>query len=554
MDKFRKAAISSISKVVDLNNKDIANLLEVPPDSKLGDLAFPCFSLGKFFKMSPGSIAVQLRDKMIVSRLFSKIDVKGPYLNFYFNSSALAKEVTKQVQKEGKNYGSRNIGRGKKVLIEHTSINPNASPHIGRARNALIGNSLVQIYKFLNFKPEVHYYINDIGKQVAMLVLAAGNRKPKFSNLLDMYVKINQKIKKQPSKEKEVFDLLHKLESGDIKVRKRFKDIVDICVKGQTKILSQLGIKYNYFDYESKYLFNSSVKNILKRLEKTGKMLEDEHGRLYLDLHNYKLPMKNPVFVLTRGDKTSLYGPRDLAYTEYKLKRAKNNLLVLGEDQKLYYLQTKAGMDLLGLGMPEVIHYSFVLLKGGKMSTRQGKVVLLEDFMKEVYGNVKTEIKRRKRGNLKSVNDIGNAAVIYSILKTTPEKNVIFDLDKAVSFEGDTGPYLQYTHARINSLLKKRRTARKVDGNLINASEREVLKKVYNFPDAVLNSYNSKKPSTIANYLMDLSKTFNSYYSRNLIISKDKQLTSHRLAICATVKQVLNNGLGLLGINAVSEM
>jgi len=554
MDKFRKAAISSISKVVDLSNKDINAMFETPPDSKLGELAFPCFSLGKFFKMSPGSIAVQLRDKMTVSRLFSKIDVKGPYLNFYFSSKALAKEVTKQVQKEGKTYGSTNVGKGQKILIEHTSINPNASPHIGRARNALIGNSLVKIHKFLNFKPEVHYYVNDIGKQIAMLVLAAGNRKPKFSNLLTMYVKINQKIKKHPSKEKEVFDLLHKLESGDVRVRKRFKNIVDICVTGQTKILSQLGIKYDYFDYESKYLFNNSVKNILKRLEKTGKMLEDEYGRLYLDLHDYKLPMKNPVFVLTRGDKTSLYGPRDLAYTEYKMKRSKNNLLVLGEDQKLYYLQIKAGMDLLGLRMPDVIHYSFVLLKGGKMSTRKGKVVLLEDFMKYVYGNVKSEIKRRKRGNMKSVKDIGNAAVIYSILKTTPEKNVIFDLDKAVSFEGDTGPYLQYTHARINSLLKKRRTTRKVDENLINNSERELLKKVYNFPDIVLKAYNSRKPSTIANYLMDVAKTFNSYYSRNLIISKDAKLTSHRLAICATVKQVLNNGLGLLGITAVSEM
>jgi len=554
MDKFRKAVIRAISEVVDLSNKDINALLETPPDSKLGDLAFPCFSLGKFFKMSPGSIATQLRKKIKVPRTFSKIEVHGPYLNFYFSSEVLAKEVTKQVQKEGKRYGSTNVGKGKKVLIEHTSINPNASPHIGRARNALIGNSLVQIYKFLNFKPEVHYFINDVGKQIAMLVLAAGNRKPKFSNLLDMYVKINQKIKKHPSKEKEVFDLLHKLESGDARVRKRFKDIVDICVTGQTKILSQLGIKYDYFDYESKYLFNNSVNNIFKRLEKTGKLFEDEHGRLYLDLHDYKLPMKNPVFVLTRGDKTSLYGPRDLAYTEYKLSRAKDNIMVLGEDQKLYYLQTKAGMDLLGLKMPDVVHYSFVLLKSGKMSTRQGKVVLLEDFMKEVYSNVKKEIKNRKRGSLKSAEAIGNSAVIYSILKTTPEKNVVFDLERAVSFEGDTGPYLQYTHARINSLLKKKRITRKINGKLTNDDEREVLKKVYNFPELVMKSYTSKKPSTVANYLMDLAKTFNSYYSQNLIISDNKELTSHRLAVSATVKQTLNNGLSLLGIEAVSEM
>ena len=554
MDKFRKAAIKAISEVVDLSNKDIEAMLETPPDSKLGDLAFPCFSLGKFFKMTPGSISTQLRQKIKVAKIFSKIEVHGPYLNFYFSSEALAKEVAKRVKSESRTYGSTNIGKGKKVLIEHTSINPNASPHIGRARNALIGNSLVQIYKFLNFKPEVHYYVNDIGKQIAMLVLAAGNRKPKFSELLNLYVKINQKIKKYPSKEKEVFDLLHKLESGDKKVRKRFNDIVGICIKGQSKILGQLGIKYDYFDYESKYLFNKSVNKILKRLEKSKKLLTDEDGRLYLDLHDYKLPMKNPVFVLTRSDKTSLYGLRDLAYTEYKLSRAKDNIMVLGEDQKLYYLQTKAGMDLLGLSMPDVVHYSFVLLKSGKMSTRQGKVVLLEDFMKEVYTNVKKEIKNRKRGRMSSVEAIGNSAVIYSILKTTPEKNVIFDLDRAVSFEGDTGPYLQYTHARINSLLKKKRIMRKINGKLTNDSEREVLKKVYNFPDMVLKSYNSKKPSTVANYLMDLAKTFNSYYSQNLIISDNKELTSHRLAVCATVKQVLNNGLGLLGIEAVSEM
>jgi arginyl-tRNA synthetase len=211
-------------------------------------------------------------------------------------------------------------------------------------------------------------------------------------------------------------------------------------------------------------------------------------------------------------------------------------------------------MDLLSLGMPEVVHYSFVLLKSGKMSTRQGKVVLLEDFMKEVYANVKKEIKNRKRGRMSSVEAIGNSAVIYSILKITPEKNVIFDLDRAVSFEGDTGPYLQYTHARINSLLKKKRITRTINGKLTNDSEREVLKKVYNFPEIVMKSYSSKKPSTVANYLMDLAKTFNSYYSQNLIISDNKELTSHRLAVASTVKQVLNNGLNLLGIEAVSEM
>ncbi len=552
MDLRNKAA-ALLSKETGLKKKHIESILESPPSNR-GDLAFPCFILSKKFGKSPGEAAKQLRDKIVVPKGFSKIEISGPYLNFYFDDSEFTKQVVENVRKGGDKFGSTNIGKGKKALIEHTSINPNASPHVGRARNAIIGNSLVKIYSFLNFRPEVHYFVNDVGKQIAMLVLAAGGKKPKFSELLNMYVKINKEVKRSPKREKEVFDILNKLESGDTKVRKRFRNVVEVCIKGQSKILGTLGINYDFFDYESKYLFDKSTNNILKKLKRSKKLFTDEDNRNVLNLKGYNIPMDNPVFVITRSDGTSLYGLRDLAYTEYKLKRSKENLLILGEDQRLYAKQMGAALDILGLPSPEVIHYSFVLLKTGKMSTRSGDVILLEDFMEKVYKKAEKEISVRTRGSLKNAGAIGNAAVIYSILKISPEKNVIFDINKAVSFEGDTGPYLQYTHARINSVLKKGKSKGKLDTNFLIDDDKNLLKIVNGFPQVVAQAYKNRKPNLVANYLLDLAKSFNSYYSKHRIVSENRGQSFHRLSICSAVKQTLANGLGLLGIEAIDEM
>ena len=308
-------------------NEEIESLIEVPKDGALGDYAFPCFTLAKKLNKNPAEIAKELSSK-IKSNLLEKIEAKGPYLNFFINRSKLNEYILKEILLKKEKYGSTNLGKNKKFLIEHTSINPNASPHVGRARNALIGDSLVRLFKFQGYKTEVHYYVNDVGKQIAMLVLGCKG-KPSFDKLLDIYIKINKEIKSNPEKEKEVFNLLNKLEKGDKKTVKRFKEIVDICIKGQAKILSELGIKYDYFDYESKYLWNKETENILKSLEKTGKVFTDENNRKILDLKDFNLPMKTSLLVLTRGDGTSLYGLRDIAYTIDKIKRSYKNAVIL---------------------------------------------------------------------------------------------------------------------------------------------------------------------------------------------------------------------------------
>lgn len=533
--------------------------LEIPPSPEMGDYAFPCFELAKKLRKSPNEVAQELCKKLSSKKFIKKVEVKGPYLNFFIEKSDLIKKTLAEISKKKEKYGSLDL-KNKKALIEHTSINPNASPHVGRARNAIIGDSLVKLFKFNGYKTEVHYYINDVGKQIAMLVLAGKGKKLNFNSLLKTYIDINKKIEKNPKLEKEVFDLLNRLEKGDKKVRKQFKDVVEICIKGQMQIFSELGVKYDLFDYESKYLWNKETEKILKQLEKTKKLFVDEEGRYVLNQEGYGLAMKTPVLVLTRADKTSLYGLRDIAYNIEKNKRAKDeNLVVLGEDQKLYFQQIKAALDLLKIPVPGVVHYSFVLLKTGKMSTRKGNLVLLEDFMKEAVEKAEKEIKKKKKAKLTKElgKTIGYGALKYSIIKVSPEKNVVFDWNQALSFEGETGPYVQYAHARICSILGKH--GKKVDANikfdlLKEPEEIGIIKKLAEFPKVVEKTQKELKPHLIASYVYDLARKFNDFYEKCPVLSENEELKKARLVLVSCIKQILETGLDLLGINAPVKM
>ena len=443
------------------------------------------------------------------------------------------------------------------MLVEHTSINPNASPHVGRARNAMIGDSVVRILKFQDYRVETHYFVNDVGKQIAMLVLGAeGKKKVTFDQLLMVYVDINKKIEDNPDLEKDVFDLLNKLEKGDSKVKKKFKDIVNTCVKGQTRILSDLGIKYDQFDYESDYLWSKKTEEILSKLQKTGKLFTDEEGRKVLDQKDFNLAMKSPVLVLTRADGTSLYPLRDLAY--HLDKKKVENIIILGEDQKLYHEQIKAALSLLKHPAPVSVHYSFVLLQEGKMSTRKGNVVLLEDFMKEALDKANEEIKKRHgKINEKNARKIAYGAVKYAILKVSAEKNVTFNLDQALNFEGDTCPYLQYAYARICSIIKKNKEKidEKINFELLKQKEEiELIKLLGNFPDILKEATEQLKPHLIANYLYNLSSQFSVFYGACPVLKAEEELKKARLILIECVQRVLGNGLQLLGIEVLKKM
>lgn len=534
-----------LAKEVKIAEKEIESLIEIPPNSEMGDYAFPCFKLSSVMKKNPVEIAKELAKKIKIGKEIEKITAQGPYLNFFTNKKILADSVLKI--KEGFSKGKNK----EKILLEHTSVNPNASPHVGRARNSIIGDSIKRILEFSGHKVETHYYVNDVSKQIAMLALVF-KEKDNFNDLLKKYQDISKKLKDNPKLEKSVFNLLNKFEKKDPETIKLFKRIVETAVIGQREIFSSIGINFDYFDYESKYI--EQGKNILRELEKTGKLFKDEEGRMVLNQENTGLDkmMKSPVLVLTRNDGTGLYPLRDLAYAIDKCKYGRN-IIVLGEDQKLYFEQLKQALILLKKPYPEVVHYSFVLLKdAGKMSTRSGEVVLLEEFIKEATKKAEKAIKQKKtKGNPKI---IGIGAIKYAMLRNENNKNITFDWEQALSFEGDSGPYLQYSYARASSILRKAKKKIKSKIKIIKLEEAEIklIKKLLSFQEIVNQAYNHLSPSIIANYSFELSQTFNEFYHSCQVIGSKEE--SFRLALVQAFRIIIKQSLYLLGIEVMEEM
>ncbi len=557
MEKYHK----KISEVINLSFPGLDMIFTTPPDSSLGDIALPCFALAKTLRKSPGIIADELKGKLLSLEFIEKIESNNGYLNFFIKKDILFKDVITEILCKKDKYGSSKSGIGKQAFIEHTSINPNASPHVGRARNALIGDSIVRLLRFEGYSVDVHYFVNDIGKQIAMLLLGAMDKENvSFHDLLGIYIDINNKVNETPELEKDVFDLLYKLENGDDNIRNMFRKLVNICIDGQTAILSELGIKYNTFDYESDYIYTNTTDKLLEEFKKTGKLEEDVEGRFVLNQTEYNLPMKAPYLVLTRKDKTSLYPLRDIAYTIDKVKaNADVNIIVLGEDQKLYFRQVCSALDLLGYRTPSSVHYSFVLLAEGKMATRKGNVVLLEDFMREAASKASEEIeKRRGYVDVNTAKAIGYGAVKYAILRASNDKNVIFNWESALSFEGESGPYLQYSLARINSIFRNYGEALPEDIDfsvLQNNHEIDLVLELANFPATVKTALKELSPHVIANYVYSLTKKFSVFYHYNSVLNADNEnLKIARLALISAVRQVILNCFELLGIEPVEEM
>ena len=535
-----------------IKHDEVESMLETPPTSDMGDFAFPCFKLSSILKKNPVEIAKQLEKEIKPKPPIEKIKANGPYLNFFSKTE----DIFEKVLNIDENFGKGN--QKEKILLEHTSINPNASPHVGRTRNSIIGDSIYRVLTFLGNKVERHYYINDVSKQVAILALDF-KPKDKFEDLLDRYVKASKELEKNPEMEKKVFGLLNKFEHKDKKTTELFKKIVDTAIDGQKSILSSIGIEFDYFDPESRYM--EPAKEVLKELEKTGKVSKDRDNRTILNQKGTGLEwkMKAPILVLTRSDGTGLYILRDLAYTIEKCKKGRN-IIILGEDQKLYFEQLKQALILLRKPYPEVVHYSFVLLKDiGKMSTRRGEVVLLSEFLAEAKKKAEAEIKKRKtKGDALK---IAIAAVKYSMLRNDNDKNITFDMEKSLNFEGDTGPYLQYAYARASSIMKKAKKKKekteqkpKIPKKL-EESEIKLAKKILEFPELVEKAGKSLQPSAIANYSFELCQAFSGFYANCKVIGADtEEQEQFRLKLVDSFRKTIKNSLYLLGIEVMEEM
>lgn len=553
---MKKQIATVISELLEIDE----NLIEVqtPSNVEFGDFSVPCFAFAKVLRKSPQSIAQFLVEHFSMEDIEKTVAVNG-YFNIFLAKAQLFFNVLNTIN-NGTNYGSSHSGVGKTALIEHTSINPNASPHIGRARNALIGDAIAKLFKFEDYSVDVRYFVNDIGKQIAMLVLATeGKENIKFEDLLNLYVQVYNNLKEHPEFEQKVFALLSELENGTPEVATKFKHIVDICLEGQLAIFNELGIFYDHYDYESDYIVSGRIKELLNELSATGHLFEDETGRLVIDQNGYGLSLENPYLVVTRQDKTSLYPLRDIAYTIDKVNHnVDRNIVVLGEDQYTYFQQISVALKMLGYTAPQLICYSFVLLADGKMSTRQGKVVLLTDFMQEALQKVSDSLASRYgKVDIEKAKKIAYGAVKYAMLKTSNERNVVFDWENVLNFEGDSSLYIQYNYARIMSMLRKMN----INTDLIEVSlltetsEYELIKKLSEFPEVISKSMNSLSVNGIASYVYSLTKLFSKYYHDFKIIDENNlKLSNTRLYLVKAISITIKNGLAILGIDILDQI
>ena len=529
----------------------------------MGDYCLPCFKIKVDNLNNPNEKANYILEHLTFdNNIIIDAFVVGPYLNFNINKESLGKIVLEKIENLSDKYGSTNEGIGKSLLIEHTSINPNASPHIGRSRNSIIGDFLVHLYKFNGYEIDREYFVNDIGKQIAMLLIAVKKysdiNRVTFDEMLSLYIKINDEAKEDENIEKEVFKYLNELENGNDIVRNEFKSITDICVEGQKKIFDKMDIHWDTFTHESDFVFGHITKTILDKIAEKGRLKEDENGRLYVDLTGYNIPTKTPVLILTREDKTSLYPLRDIAYTMYKMNKNKDvNLIVLGEDQKVYMEQISAVMDILGYGSPKLISYSFVLLNGDKMATREGKVVLLEDFINATIDKLKNSFSER---GTELTNDeylsLASSCIKYNMLNINRGKNINFNLDDATNFTGNSAIYILYNYVRIKSILNKCDLNKKYDNIILKTkTEEQIIKKLYDFEDTVKETVKTNESVIITKYLNDLCGLFSKYYEETSILKEENSdLKNSRLLLLDSVRIVIENGTNILGIKTVEKL
>lgn len=534
--------------------------IEIPPKENMGDYSIQCANLRNKEYSNPIEIANLIKGKFIDDENnFSDIKVMGPYINFYINYKKFSSKIINEIE-SNPNYGSLNQGNNESLLIEHTSINPNAEPHIGRCRNSLIGDFMSNLYAFTGYKVKRHYFINDIGLKIALLVIGIENyglKDDSFSSVLDTYVKISNQAKEDDSINQKAFDYLKRVENGNDEMISRFKEITDKCVNGQLKIFDELNIHFDVFTHESDFVYNNYLEDILNKLQKTGKLHEDEFGRLYVDLTGYNIPTKSPVIVLTRSNKTSLYPIRDIAYTIYKIGlNPKNNFVVLGEDQEVYMKQISAVLDILGYKAPKLICYSYVLLDGDKMSTSAGTVVLVTDFMKAVRETLIKEFNTRNSEIAEEkLNILVNACIKFTMLNVSKNKIVNFNLKNATSFTGESGMYILYSIVRINSILKNNNIELTDEIKFNKKIENKIIKELSVYPDIIDELLNSNEPAHLTKYIFNVAGLFSKLYEQiNISNESDVVLKSSRIRLLNCILKVITSALKVLGIETIEKL
>lgn len=554
---YKEEVLKLLSKFV----KD--PILEIPPNPELGDYAFPCFSIAKVQNKSPNEVAKELVAKLKPNKYINKILVIGPYVNFFINKDILAEATLKEILTKKDSYGRSNIGKNKKQMVEFFHANTHKGVHIGHIRNICLGESISKILYFSGYNVIRANYQGDIGPHVAACLWGLLNmqeRIPKQSKALflgEIYSKVNELMKNDERIQEEVREINKKLYLGDKKIISLWNQSREWCLKDFNKIYKDFGVKFDklYFESQVEKEAIKIVNNLLKK--KVAKVSDDA---VIIDLKAYDLGV---AVLLTRYG-TPVYHAKDIALAALKSKQYKidKSIHVVAKEQEFYFNQLFKIFGIIKSPLAnKSLHliYGLVMLPEGKMSSREGNVVLYEDLINKIREETLKETQKRHKWNTKKIGEVSNkiafSALKYSMLNRENNKIILFDWKTSLNFEGDTGPYVQYAYARASSILKKSKNKLKLDYLLLkDPFESKLVKHLSNFPFIVQEAATHYRPDIIANYAYNLAQIFNEFYHNCAVISEDKQLEAARIGLVKATMQVIKNSLNLLGISVLEEM
>ena len=568
MINFKNIIAEEISKITNIEINEISKFIEVPKESENGDYAFPCFKLAKTLKKSPNLIADDLKLNInIPENIIEKIEVVGGYLNFFINKETLATEILSEVTKT-ENYGKSNIGEGKNIVIDYSSPNIAKTFHIGHLRTTVIGAALYNIYKYLGYNVTGINHIGDYGTQFGKLIEGYKRWGAEYNldenpieKLTEIYVRISNLCKEDESVLEDCRNNFKKLEDGDKECVELWTKFKDLSLKEFQKVYDILGIKFDSWNGEAFY--TDKMQEVIDLLQKSGKLIESQGARI-IDLEEFGMA----PCLIQKSNGSSTYATRDLAAILYRARTYDFDkaLYVTSYEQTLHFKQVFQVAKLLGLDKKytdglEHISYGMVLLETGKMSTRDGNVVKLEDLLNEAIERAK-EIINEKNPKLKNKDEIakkvGVGAVVFNDLSNSRVKDEIFNWDRILSFQGETGPYLQYTYVRTKSIIEKAGglpSFENIDKKyLLEDSANKILKILYNFEKTLIQVTEKNEPCILSRYLIDLAKAYSNFYNENQIITKDKKIQNTRIFLTYATGNVLKIGAKLLGIEMPDRM
>lgn len=568
MLNFKSIIAEAISKATHLNEKELQEYIEVPKDTSMGDYAFPCFKLAKELKKAPPAIANDIKENLeIDEKYISKVEIVGGYLNFYINTNILTEEVLKEFENKKEKYGTSKIGEGKNVVIDYSAPNIAKPFHIGHLRSTVIGAALYNVYKFMGYNVTGVNHLGDYGTQFGKLIEGYKRWGEEYNieenpidELTKIYVRINNLCKEDESVLEECRNNFKKLEDGDKYCNEIWTRFRSLSLKEFQKVYDLLGSKFDSWNGEAFY--SDKMGEVIEKLENTGKLVESEGARI-IELGENTAPC---IIGKTNGSTT--YATRDLAAILYRARNYDFDkaLYVTSYEQVLHFKQIFEVAKLLELDEKyinglEHVPFGMVRLKEGKMSTREGNIIKLEDLLNEAISRA-LKIIEEKNPDLEDKQEvakkIGIGAVIFNDLSNSRIKDEIFDWDAMLNFQGETGPYIQYIYVRTKSVLEKAGyipELKNVDITKLNDTQSiEIIKTIYNFEDTLKQVTEKNEPSILSRYLIELSQHFSSFYNANKIITEEKEVQDARLYLTYTVGTILKTGAALLGIEMPNRM